>query len=285
MSNSLSSLKEQLDQVEEFFQETAHETRINSESDKQKPEIAFAISFKSKKVSHDWQKVQDNLGLTLRSLLNNTDQNFRIIIAGHEKPNIEELNDKRITWLSVKFPPPLNARRATRDKLRKRMVIGAFLRKNGFSGYFMPLDADDWIHYRFVEYIRSLPISNALIINKGFMVNVLQSEIWKQDQFYKYCGSSTVFNFSNGDFPKSSKRSDINKTAFKWATKNHVKVREFVKNHTLVDYPFVTYILAHGDNLSIIQGLRDNRASAEHHNGVGEELGDWIYEYFKVWKE
>ncbi|MBU8879962.1 hypothetical protein BGM26_13335 [Bacillus sp. FJAT-29790] len=276
------NLKERLNQVEKFVKGSCHEAIVNSEIDKQKPEIAFAISLKSKEVSSDWKKVQNNLALTLRSLLKNTDRNFRIIIAGHEKPNIEELNDERVTWLSVKFPPPSNSKKATNDKLHKRKVIGAFLRKSGFSGYFMPLDADDWIHFRFVEYIRSLPISKAFILNKGFMVNVSQNEVWIQDQFYKYCGSCALFYFSNGDFPKTTKKSDINKTAFKWVTKNHVKVPQYVKNHTMVDYPFVTYVLAHGENLSVIQGKRDNRISAEHHNGVGEKLEDWYYEYFKI---
>lgn len=280
------NLKEQLNQVEEFVKESCYTDTENPEIEKQKPEIAFAISLKSKRVSRDWEKVQNNLGLTLRSLLNNTDGNFRVIIAGHEKPDIEELNDKRVTWLSVTFPPPSNSQKATSDKRRKRMVIGAFLRKNGFSGYFMPLDADDWIHYRFVEYIRSLPISNTFILNKGFMVNVIQSEVWIQDQFYKYCGSSSLFYFSNEDFPKSVKESEINKTAFKWVIRNHVKVKKYAKNYTMVDYPFVTYVLAHGDNLSVFQGIRDKRRiSAEHHNGVGEKLEDWFYEDFKVWEK
>ncbi|WP_170289783.1 hypothetical protein [Cytobacillus depressus] len=51
----------------------------------------------------------------------------------------------------------------------------------------------------------------------------------------------------------------------------------------MVDYPFVTYALAHGDNLSIFQGIRDNRISAEHHSGVGEKLEDWFYGDFKIW--
>ncbi|WP_286230700.1 hypothetical protein [Neobacillus mesonae] len=277
------NIKQQLNQVEKLVNGSCHESTVNSEIEKQKPEIAFAISLKSKRVSRDWEKVQNNLSLTLKSILNNTDPNFIIIIAGHEKPNIEELNDKRVTWLSVTFPPPSNPRKATGDKRRKRMVIGAFLRRNGFSGYFMPLDADDWIHYRFVEYIRLLPISNTIILNKGFMVNVVKNEVWTQNQFYIYCGSSSLFYFSNRDFPKSTKKSHINKTDFKWVLKNHVKVPQYVKNYTMVDYPFVTYVLAHGENLSVIQGIRDNRTSAEHHNGVGEVLDDWFYRGFKIW--
>ncbi|MBS4176692.1 alginate lyase family protein [Lederbergia citrea] len=270
------SLKKNLNNIEEYF-------RISTfnEENKQKPEIAFAISLKSKTVSHDWEKVQKNLALTLRSLFSNTDQNFRVIIAGHEKPNIEELNNIRVTWVPVKFPPPKSSRGFVSDKYRKRKAIGAYLRKSGFSGYFMPLDADDWIHYRFVEYIRSLPISDAFILNKGFMVNVFQNEAWVRDLFYKGCGSSAVFYFSNENFPKTTK-SDVKKSPFNNVIKSHVKVPEYVKNHTMIDLPFVTWVLAHGDNVSMIKGKKDNRISAKHYNSVGEKLADWFYHFFKI---
>lgn len=67
--------------------------------------IVFAISLKSKAVSRDWGTVQNNLAKTLRSILHSTDANFRIVIAGHEKPDIAELKHEYVTWLSVDFPP------------------------------------------------------------------------------------------------------------------------------------------------------------------------------------
>ena len=147
-------LIERLERFDDYLEE-------NKANDSTKPndlEIAFGISLKSKKVSRNWNIVQTNLSRTLRSILNNTDQNFRIIIAGHEKPNIEEMNHDRVTWLSVSFSRPRYISQYSIDKFRKRRVIGAYLRKIGFSGYFMPLDADDWIHYRFVEFIRTTPV-------------------------------------------------------------------------------------------------------------------------------
>ncbi|MDQ1004177.1 hypothetical protein QFZ28_004577 [Neobacillus niacini] len=36
----------------------------------------------------------------------------------------------------------------------------------------MPLDADDWVHYRFVEYIRSHLIADAFVINTGCMAKM-----------------------------------------------------------------------------------------------------------------
>lgn len=274
MPDSNLSLIEQLNRFEEYLNGSDE----LSVEEMQKPEIAFAIALKSKKVSRDWEKVQENLSMTLCSLLNNTDQNFRIIIAGHEKPNIEEINNERVTWISVKFPPTLNKRGFVNDKYRKRKAIGEYLMKQGYLGYFMPLDADDWIHYRFVEFIRSLPINDAFILNKGFMVNVFQKEAWIRDGFYRGCGSSSLIYFSN------EKEKSIQNSFFKW--RHHGKVPQYLrkinKSYTMIQYPLVTWVLAHGDNNSMILGKQDNRVAAKKYNAIGEKLDDWFYKYFKI---
>lgn len=273
-------IKEQLIQIEEYFKQNG----LNEEPKQQKNQIAFAISLKSKTVSRDWTRVQANLADTLRSLMKNTDQNFRIIIAGHEKPELEELEHERVIWLPVDFPPPsfTNFGSFGRDKYRKRIEIGKYLRKEGYSGYFMPLDADDWIHHRFVEFIRSSPLLDAYIIDKGFQVNVMRKEVWYRNRFHSGCGSSAVFYFSNNDFPSTSKREDVEKTPFGMAVKDHKKVAEHLeeidREYKMAEFPLVTWVLGHGDNNSVIKGSKDNGITSKN----CEKLEDWFYDYFKI---
>jgi hypothetical protein len=273
-------IKEQLNQIEEYF---INDTNSNNE----KPEIVFAISLKSKRVSRNWERVQENLSKTLRSIFNNSDQNFRIIIAGHKKPDIAELKHERVIWLRVKFPPPINSKGFYMDKVKKRRVIGAYLREIGFSGYFMPVDADDWIHYRFVEYIRSFPVSDAFVFNKGYMVNLFKKEIWMRDRFYTGCGTSQLFYFSNMEFPRTSRRIDVQQTNFKIAVgKRHGNVLQYLKKAnkkcTIVDYPLLTWVLAHGDNNSMILRKKDNNISANHYHAQGEIIENWFYDSFRI---
>jgi hypothetical protein len=274
------TLLEQLDKVDDYFIENRF-ARINKSN---KVEVAFAISLKSKKTSRNWTRVQNNLARTLRSILHNTDQNYRILIAGHNKPNIEEMKSDRVTWLPVRFPPPTNSRQYSSDKLRKRRVIGTYLRKIGFSGYFMPLDADDWIHYRFVEFIRSNPIADAFVINTGCMANLKHKQIWARERFYTNCGSSAVFYFSNRDFPLSSRRRDVMKTKFRWVIFPHVRVTKYLRNqnYKMVNLPLVTYVLVHGDNNTIIKRKINSSISAKRYHAISENLQDWFYEYFKI---
>ncbi|MGQ4664786.1 hypothetical protein AB3Z07_11215 [Metabacillus halosaccharovorans] len=250
------------------------------------PEIAFAISLKSKKSSRNWKRVEKNLSTTLKTIFNNTDQNYRVIIAGHKKPDIEELLHEKVTWIRVKFAPPKSPKGFFWDKIRKRKVIGTYLRKIGYSGYFMPVDADDWIHYKFVEYIRSCPISDAYIFNKGFMVNIFKKELWMRSRFYGGCGTSQVFYFRNEEFPLTTKKTDIRKSNFRVVIKHHGRVlkhlRNMKKNYSLVNIPLLTWVLAHGDNNTMILKKKNNDVSAKNYNTEGVELSEWFYGYFKT---
>lgn len=272
-----------IDQLNMFEKQLANQEAVH---DTRKKEIVFAISLKSKKWSRNWDTVQENLSKTLRSIFNNTDQNYRIIIAGHKKPNIKELNHKKVTWLGVKFALPKSPRGFFWDKTRKRRVIGAYLRKIGYTGYFMPVDADDWIHYRFVEYIRSQPISDAFIFNNGFMVNLAKKEVWMRNRFYGGCGTSQIFYFKNDEFPISSRKKDAFKVNFKVTIRHHGRVQKHLskikKNYKMVNFPLITWVLAHGDNNSMILRKKDNGISAMMYDSQGEEIQDWYFNFFKI---
>ncbi|MDM5331667.1 hypothetical protein [Neobacillus sp. CF12] len=271
---------EHLDQVDDYFENL----KIDGYNKSNDAEVAFAISLKSKRSSRNWTRVQNNLARTLRSIINNSDQNFRIVIAGHEKPNIKEMNHERVTWLPVRFSPPTSIRKYSSDKFRKRRVIGAFLRKSGFSGYFMPLDADDWIHHRFVEFIRSHPIIDAFVMNTGCMANIKNKQIWVRERFYIGCGSSSVFYFRNSDFPRTSMKRDVMKSKFKWVVLPHGKVTNYLKNknYKMVNYPLVTWVVVHGDNNTMMKRKIKSSISARSYHAISENLQDWFYDYFKI---
>lgn len=279
-----SPIKKKLDEVEKYFKELNSdiETQINTSPNNK--EIAFGISLKSKKVSRNWNKVQKNLSNTLKSIFRNTDQHFRVIIAGHNKPNIKELKDKRVKWLPVKFPSPTSPKGFTQDKMRKRRIIGEYLYKVGFSGYFMAVDADDWIHHRFVEYIRSQPFSNAFILENGLMTNIGRKEIWETGEFYKKCGTNALFYFSKKDFPnrKKKKGSIFSILTLKAHPKSPDRLKKLNKDYKMITLPFVIWVLSHGDNNSMLKGNKDPGISAKDYGIQGEKLEDWFYKYFRT---
>lgn len=278
------TVKEQLNQLENILFDEKNRTQNDA------PEIAFAISLKSKRSSLNWERVQENLAKTLRSILSNTDQNFRIIIAGHEEPKIQELNHEKVTWISVKFSPPTDSKGFSRDKMQKRIAIGNYLKRINFSGYFMPVDADDWLHYRFVEYIRSLPKTDAFIINKGYMVNLFKSRIWmRNSSFFRGCGTSQIIYFKNEELPNTTEWNNNTNINYKVVLKSHAFIKQQLekinKKYSMVNYPIVTWVLAHGDNNSILLGKHDRNISAERYRAKDEKLESWFYNSFKISSE
>ena len=70
---------------------------------------------------------------------------------------------------------------------------------------------------------------------------------------------------------------------------HHGKVPEnlktFNKSYEKIDLPFVTYVLGHGDNTSVIRGIRSNQVSAKTYKAQRVELEKWLYCYFKINKK
>ena len=64
---------------------------------------------------------------TLRTVQAQRYQRCRVIVCGHERPNIPELNLKCVQWIEVDFDPPSAVVRYNADKKAKRRVIGAAL--------------------------------------------------------------------------------------------------------------------------------------------------------------
>lgn len=257
---------------------------IRNPNSRKKSTIVFAISLKSKKVSRNWDVVQQQLAKTIQSILNSSDQNFRIIVAGHEKPNIKELSNSKVTWISVNFPLSRSKVGMSNDKMKKRYAIAHYLSKEGFSGYFMPLDADDWVHHRFVEYLNKSPVSKAYILNKGIMSNLKRNEIWLISNFYKHCGSCAVFYFENHELPKDNKPSG---GIFHGLTlTSHPKIIQNLKlykvKYQLIDFPFIFRVYGYGDNNLTIKGKLNLDLSAANYNTFGTPLTSEIYQQFKV---
>ena len=260
-------------------------TLLNNRTQCKEEHIYFAIPLKSKQVSKNWKVVQENLKNTLQSILNNTKKNFTILVAGHEKPSIEELNHKKVIWLPVNFSTPKSQRGFNKDKNYKLNIIGQYLKEKKKSGYIMPFDADDIVHYRFVEYVNTLPISDAYFINKGIMLNEKHKEIWLLNNFYMRCGSGGLYYFSYNSFPASY--GDRNNFIYKLIG-NHQKAIKLLQKHkkniTMINHAIVLRRFGHGDNNMLLKGTLKHNVSAIDFGtyGVNVESVSFLDNYFKT---
>ena len=158
--------------------------------------FTFGIPLVARSASADWRLVERLLASTLRSLAGQGDRDFRVIVAGHDRPAIEAT----LPFEFLQADWSAEAVRADNlDRGRKVQAINeAMLAKGG--GLLMILDADDWVDTSLVAAARATiaPGEIGAVIERGFAVDPrggralpIPNEVFAEG-FNRLCGSSVV---------------------------------------------------------------------------------------------
>ncbi|WP_274426293.1 glycosyltransferase family A protein [Chelativorans sp. YIM 93263] len=162
--------------------------------------FTFAIALLPRAYARNWTSVERLLGLTLSSVFAQSDQDFHVVIAGHDRPsNLPD--DPRVIFLQADWPAE-PVRPDNLDRGRKAYAINAHVLERG-GGLLMFLDADDWVDARLVEVARSTlgPEHSAGVIDKGYAVDyqnlraapLPHTEVF-DGEFHRVCGSSVLLS-------------------------------------------------------------------------------------------
>ncbi len=158
--------------------------------------FTFGIPLIARSVAADWQLVESLLTLTLGSLAGQGDHDFRVIVAGHDRPAIEAaapFDFLRIDW-------PVEAVRADNlDRGRKVQAINEAVLAVG-GGLLMILDADDWVDTRLVATARATiaPGNIGAVIERGYAIDPRRRRALPiphaafDRSFDRLCGSSVI---------------------------------------------------------------------------------------------
>ena len=166
--------------------------------------FVFIVPLKSEQVSNSWQQVCRLFERTLRSICQQTNQNFQVICVCHEKPIIN-FTHPSVTYLQVDFPIPYwNKTTFVRaenhnqcvDKGRK-MWLGLSEAKKYNPDYIMFVDADDCISNRLVEFVQQQGSNhNGWYFDQGYEYEEGNKTIFlRQQNFNQKCGTSYIFRF------------------------------------------------------------------------------------------
>ena len=219
------------------------------------PEFMFGISLASARVSGNWGRTQELLGHTLRSLLNQSDPRFSVVICGHERPNLPELSDSRVRFIECDQDPPKRSSDFRGDKMRKRRLIGATLRGRG-GGYFFPLDADDLVHRDVVAHVRADDNRKGYLIEKGYALDYRNRVLapipgaWSVS-FDRGCGSSAAIWFETEELPVDGENDpELYFNLFQSHAYWPIVAEEY--DRRLEPFPFAggVYVVNHDQNLS-----------------------------------
>lgn len=157
--------------------------------------LVFVIALKSQKISTSWQIVSSLFERCVRSICNQTSQDFQIVVVCHEKPNIK-FNHPKIDYIEVDFPIPEG------DIISKRLDKGHKLLKGlAYAEKFSPshvmiVDADDCISKHIAEYAIENPDSQGWFIKKGYVYKEGSRFVYLRSKaFSSLCGSGVIIKY------------------------------------------------------------------------------------------
>ncbi|GAB4065421.1 hypothetical protein KHC28_02900 [Ancylobacter sonchi] len=171
------------------------------------PVVVFGISLKGKTTPEKWAIVQKNLVATVACLRKQTDPNYLIVVAGHDKPNLGKFAE-RVCWLEAEWERPTDPSQYSNDKQKKRRLLLSQLRKTNIDNfYFFTLDADDYLDRDICSYIRTHNNKTGYYIDKGYIYDVSNGSLGtlslETAPFYRLCGSCAAFWMTRADLPES----------------------------------------------------------------------------------
>lgn len=172
--------------------------RVSTDRTKASAPFTFGIPLISRRGARNWALVEALLGLTLASVFAQTDQDFRIVLAGHDRPRSLP-DDPRVTFLEADWPAD-SPRADNLDSGRKKHAINAHVLARG-GGLLMFLDADDWVDVGMVAVSRSRIGLRHVggLVAEGYATDLRtlraaplpHARVFDR-AFHRICGSSTV---------------------------------------------------------------------------------------------
>jgi len=167
------------------------------------PSVVFLIPFASRKVRTNWPAACKYLQQTIRSIRNSASQNYRVVIAGNEAPEVDLEFDSKVHFVSVnnQFPSHANARTAQRlDKLIKIGTAWTHAKSKWQSKYVMKLDADDFISSRLVGWLDVNGTEGGYLIRHGWLWHSGARYLIQRTEYVdRVCGSCLIIRSDLAD--------------------------------------------------------------------------------------
>ena len=211
--------------------------------------VTFIIPVKSAQVSGSWSQFSKLVERTLKSVTNQTSQNFKVVVVCHEIPEIDFVHPN-IEYIQVDFGVPQlkEAPKEKHDGMKEedksnKILAGVAHAEKYSSDYLMVVDADDCISNKLVAFIEQNTDKNEVgwYINKGYFYREGDRIIsLNRENFNTLCGTCIIVrpDYMNAIFKQDPHLLYVHQTM------------EFPDNAKLLKLPFAgaVYSMANGEN-------------------------------------
>jgi hypothetical protein len=225
--------------------------------------FAFVLPLIARANASNWARVLDNLHATLNSILNQTAENFVVLLVSDDEIALDAMNDERVFWISAKRLEQISEH-ATESKVQnhdanRKRALG--LRKAHLLGarYVMIADSDDLVSKHLVSAVRRIAPKHGCIVTEGYVMDAVSKRILPfpysgsgVSSFDRFCGTCSVFTLDEA-------RNDSLTWPLQAISMGHHRTNSLAeakgRPFDTIGYPAVVYMLNNGTN---INKLRDN---------------------------
>lgn len=162
--------------------------------------MVFIVPVKSAVISPSWERFSKLYERCIRSVCQQTDQDFKLIVVCNEKP-ITDFDHPNLHYVQVDFPPPTPEATSAFTGLHspkeadksKKILAGLEYAQQFEATHVMVVDADDCISNRIVEYVKKNPEVQGWYSKMGYVYREGSKLIFKKmDKFSSLCGTSLI---------------------------------------------------------------------------------------------
>ncbi len=195
---------------------------------------------------------------TLCSLRNQTVENYRVVVAIHDMPEIADLEEfPNVVFETVEFPPgaPLTKQGlpACTQRDRNWKVIRSLVRGRSFEPqYAMQLDADDWLHKDLFETVLADRHPAGYVLDRGYEICWRRQRAYSHGDLSKRCGSTFILRVGTAVYiPESLDMSEQIKCL--WLKYNHKVAESYLQENSRlslarIDREMAAWVVNHGGN-------------------------------------
>ncbi|WP_332643168.1 glycosyltransferase [Aeromicrobium sp.] len=167
--------------------------------------LAFITTLRHPSNSNDYYRVEQLLKETLRSVTNQTSDDFVVIVVGNQKPEFKLPKNTHFVQVKFKAPAPAAVRVSRKPFIRdKGTKLGiALIKAREFNpDYVMIFDADDFVHRDLTEFVAKHPGHPGWVVDEGWMYSRARRAFRPQSEFNRTCGTSFIIPFEAYEVPE-----------------------------------------------------------------------------------
>lgn len=162
--------------------------------------MIFIIPVKSAKISPSWPRFSRLFERCIRSVCQQTDQDFKVVIVCNEKP-ITDFEHENIHYVYVDFVPPTNevskvftGLHSAKEADKSKKILAGFEYARQFqTSHIMVVDADDCINNNIVSFVKENQTVDGWYSKMGYVYREGSKLIFKKlDKFSSLCGTSII---------------------------------------------------------------------------------------------